>query len=68
MTGQELIDWIREHNAGDLEMIVEHRDSGGTYYTAERLEGPQLVRMQDELYGVIYSIEADKEKPNAVLL
>ena len=31
MTGQKLIDWIRENHAEEMEVVVQYRDSGGIY-------------------------------------
>ena len=31
MTGNELIDWIKEHHAEDMQVVVQYRDSGGIY-------------------------------------
>ncbi len=64
MTGRELIEWIVENNAEDKEVIIEHRDSGGSYHTAERLgefSKPALVKFSDELYGVISKLEYEHD-------
>lgn len=31
MTGQELIDWIKENRAEKMQVVVQYRDSGGMY-------------------------------------
>ena len=31
MTGQELIDWIKENQAEGMEIRVQYRDEGGCY-------------------------------------
>lgn len=59
MTGQELIDWIIANHAEDLPVLIEHRDSGGTYWTAEQLgefQEPKLVQFSDENQGTIYTL------------
>lgn len=71
MTGKDLIKWIHDNNAEDLEIIVEHRDSGGSYHTAEHLGelgDIYLVSFSDESYGVINTIKYNPDKPTAVLL
>lgn len=71
MTGNELIQWIVDNKAQDMEILIEHRDSGGTYRTAEHLGeygGPKLVLYRDESYGTIYTIIWETQSPNAVIL
>lgn len=75
MTGLELIKWIIKHDAEDKEIIIEHRDEGGSYGTAERLgefSEPTLVMFSDELYGCIRKLEYEYDvkdfKPNGVVL
>ena len=68
MTGRELTDWIKENNAEDLEIIIAHRDSGGTYYTAEHLDKPLFCRYSDESFGVINKIDYGTSNPNAISL
>ena len=75
MTGRELIEWIVKNNAEDKEIIIEHRDSGGSYGTAERLgefSKPALVAFSEELYGVISKLEYEHDsadfKSNGVIL
>jgi len=71
MTGKELIKWIKENHAENKEVIVEHRDSGGTYGTAEYLDEryrPVLVECGDSLNDVIYTIKFKTNKANAILL
>ena len=31
MTGQELIDWIKQYHAEEMNVVVQYRDSGGIY-------------------------------------
>lgn len=59
MTGADLKKWIQDNHAENLEFIIEHRDSGGSYWTAERLEKPVLCSFSNESYGVINKIDFD---------
>lgn len=75
MTGLKLIKWIIKNDAEDKEIIIEHRDSGGSYRTAERLgefSDPMLVMFSEEEYGVIRKLEYEYSvkdfKPNGVVL
>ena len=71
MTGRELIKWIQDNHAEDLSVLIEHRDSGGSYHTAERLgefHNPVVVYFKDEMYGIIYKILFDSDNPTAILL
>lgn len=72
MTGAELIKWLQDNHAEDKEIIIEHRDSGGSYWTAERLEKPQFVEFADESWGVIENIVSfgfeDFDGSNGVML
>lgn len=71
MTGRELIKWIQDNHAEDLSVLIEHRDSGGSYCTAERLgefRDPSLVDFKDEMYGIIYTVGFDPDNPTAILL
>ena len=71
MTGKDLIEWIENNKAEDLEVLIEHRDSGGTYRTAERLGEyiePCLVEFDQEVNGTIYKIIYGSENSTAVLL
>lgn len=75
MTGLELIKWIIKNDAEDKEIIIEHRDSGGSYRTAERLgefSDPMLVMFSEEERGVIRKLEYEYSvkdfKPNGVVL
>ena len=59
MTGRELIEWIEKNKAEDKEVIIQHRDSGGFYGTAEHAGEflkPKLIKFSNELYGVIAEI------------
>ena len=56
MTGLELIKWIIKNDAEDKEIIVEHRDEGGSYRTAERIgefSDPMLVMFSEEDHGIV---------------
>ena len=66
MTGNDLIKWIQDNNAGDLDVIIEHRDEGGSYRTAERLgefQMPALCHYSNE-----YEFDVMAKDPNAILL
>lgn len=43
MTGQELINWIVEHNAQDMQCVVQYRDSGGSYFGGEMIDSPIMA-------------------------
>lgn len=43
MTGQELINWIVEHNAQGLQCVVQYRDSGGSYNGGEMIDSPRTA-------------------------
>lgn len=68
MKGQDLINWIKENNAENFMVIVEHRDSGGTYNTAENLESPCLCLATNEFNGVINNLDFNSEHPNRICL
>lgn len=75
MTGLDLIKWIISNKAEDKIIIIEHRDSGGSYHTAERLgefSEPALVMFSEEKYGIISKIEYKHDtinfKPNGIIL
>ena len=75
MTGLELIRWIINNKAEDKIVIIEHRDSGGSYHTAERLgefSEPALVMFSEEEHGIISTIEYEYDainfKPNGIIL
>ena len=71
MTGKELIQWIIKNHAEDMKVLIEHRDSGGTYNTAEHLgefQEPMLCSYKNEMYGIIDTLIFDYDKPKAILL
>ena len=75
MTGLDLIKWIIKNDAEDKTVIIEHRDSGGSYRTAERLgEFSEIafVQFSDESYGVIHKLEYEHDvqdfRPNGIIL
>ena len=71
MTGKELIKWITDNHAEDMQVLIEHRDSGGTYHTAECLgefQKPVKCAFANESYGVVNTIIYDCDKPTAILL
>lgn len=43
MTGQELIDWIKHHNAENAVVEVAYRDEGGLYYGTDKAIDPLIV-------------------------
>lgn len=43
MTGQELIDWIKQHNAENTVVEVAYRDEGGLYYGTDKNIDPLIV-------------------------
>ena len=69
MTGKDLTQWIKDNNAEDLQIIIEQRDSGGTYHTAERIgehSEPRLVDFKDnkdEIICTIYTIKFGDKEP-----
>lgn len=48
MTGRELIKWIQDNHAEDKKVIVQYRDSGGTYYGGEVMQMPMLAYYHDD--------------------
>lgn len=76
MTGLDLIKWIIKHDAEDKVVLVEHRDEGGSYHSAERLGeycDPELCEFRNESWGVVRDITYDVHdgrnfKPNAIIL
>lgn len=71
MTGKELIQWIIENHAEDKIVVIEHRDEGGTYHSAERLgefTNPMLAETKDETFGIVRTILYDSKTPNAIVL
>ena len=43
MTGQELINWIKDHKAEDIAVEVAYRDDGGCYYGTDKDIRPLIV-------------------------
>ena len=68
MTGRELINWIIKNHAEEKEILIEHRDEGGSYHTAERLEKPSFCTFSDEEWGVINTIIYNCKEPTAIIL
>ena len=71
MKGKELIQWIQDNNADELEVLIEHRDEGGSYHTAEHLGEinlPVKCSFGDELRGTIHTIKYGETEPTAILL
>lgn len=68
MTGLDLIRWITEHQAENLPVIIEHRDEGGSYHTAEHLKEPEFCSYSEESFGVIRKLDFRKECRSAIIL
>ena len=43
MTIRELYEWGEKNNALDLDVEIQHRDSGGFYIGADDLENPEII-------------------------
>lgn len=57
MTGKELIEWIQEHKAEDMDCVVQYRDSGGSYYGGELVEPPQFATYKRDPDGHPYDVD-----------
>jgi hypothetical protein len=71
MTGQELIDWIIEHGAQDMECIVQYRDSGGSYLGGETIEHPVMASFKGTSIPYSNDVEityGNGLNPNCVVL
>lgn len=71
MTGADLIKWIHDNQAEQLQVLIEHRDEGGSYRSAEHLgeqQEPALCNYGDELYGTIRKFEFNVDDPTAIIL
>lgn len=53
MTGQELIDWIKEHHAEEMKVVVQYRDSGGIYQGVDGDVEPEKVLFLGEYVVVL---------------
>ena len=54
MTGRELINWIIEHQAEELQVAIQYRDGGGNYF------GGEIVGMAcDGAYPCLAHIRTD---------
>lgn len=42
MTGQEIIDWIKENHAEKMQVVVQYRDSGGMYHGCDEEISPEV--------------------------
>ena len=42
MTIRELYEWAEKNSALDLDVEIQHRDSGGYYYGVDDLENPEI--------------------------
>ena len=65
MTGQELIDWIVEHNAQDMQCVVQYRDGGGSYLGGEMIDSPIMASF--EWAGIPYSDDVDITYGNGLI-
>ena len=69
MIGSELIEWIHDNNAEDLLVLVDYRDSGGSYHEAGEAN-PELSQVIGR--GIPYDNDYDYvfpcKKPNAIVL
>lgn len=72
MTGRELIKLIKKNHAEDMTVLVQYRDSGGTYRGGEWAEFHLAHgKMLGEPYGYEYDIqygEVEGQKPNVIVL
>ena len=70
MTGRELIKLIRKNHAEDMTVLVQYRDSGGTYCGGEwaefHLAYGKMVGEPYE-YDIQYG-EVEGQKPNVIVL
>lgn len=57
MTGKELIEWIKENNAEDLECIIQYRDGGGLYNGGELMEHPSKAHFELDADGHPYDVD-----------
>ena len=55
MTGKELIDWIVDFHAEDIDIVVQYRDGGGNYIGGEIVN--QLILANVRSSGIPYSDE-----------
>ena len=52
MTIQQLYRWAEQNKCLNLNIVIEHRDEGGSYGTEEKLTKAKIVISHcDELYG-----------------
>ncbi len=59
MSGQELINWIKLHNAEDAVVEVAYRDDGGLYYGTDKNIDPFIV---DENVSLQYIGKAEYKR------
>lgn len=59
MTGQQLIDWIKQHHAENAVVEVSYRDEGGLYYGTDKDIDPLIVGANVQLQ---YIGKADYER------
>lgn len=46
MTGRELINWIVDFHAEDMDIVVQYRDGGGNYIGGEIVNQPILANVR----------------------
>ncbi|MBP5597273.1 MAG: hypothetical protein J6Y02_17960 [Pseudobutyrivibrio sp.] len=46
MTGKELIEWIKDKKAEDLQIEVQYRDDGGIYYGRDIYIVPSIEKSE----------------------
>ena len=72
MTGRKLIELIQKNHAEDMPVLVQYRDSGGTYFGGEEAEfhlayGKMLGGSYEYEYDIKYG-EVEGQKPNVIVL
>ena len=68
MTGQQLIDWIKDHNACDKPVVIQYRDDGGNYYGGEELVEPVLAGCKGDSLPYSHLIIIDYRNGNDTII
>ena len=63
MTGQELINWIVEHNAQDMQCVVRYRDDRNTYEEGSISKTPMFASYK--AYDAPYDDEVEIKLPGS---